>query len=112
MLFAGSILLGVLISPVWAALPCGTPLFFGVFLRADTTPIPPRPPGPTKGIRDAMAGECNGQETSENFVLKWGNDAPPSDDEVAQIMEALETSWHHELNVMDHARPYLSLIHI
>ena len=53
-----------------------------------------------------MSGVCNGTEVSDNFILKWGLDAPPADDEVELIMEALETSWNHQLEIMGHAAPY------
>jgi hypothetical protein len=89
-----------------AATVCGTPAFFDTFVQATPKPLPPRPPSPFKGIRDAQSGVCSGQEVSENFVLKWGGDSPPATDEIDQIMEALETSWQHELNVMNHAHPY------
>ena len=93
-------------TPVLAGLPCGTPALIDTFTQTTPKILPPRPPSPSKGIRDAQAGVCSGQETSENFVLKWGGDAVPATSEIDQIMDALETSWQHELNVMNHAHPY------
>ena len=79
---------------------------FDEFIGVDPKVLPPRPPNAEKGIRDAMTGVCNGEITSDNFVLKWGYDRAPADDEIEQIMAALETSWQYQLNVMAHARPY------
>ena len=79
---------------------------FDAFIESSPTPHPPRPPSDSKGIRDAMSGICNGTEISENFILKWGLEAPPADDEIDLIMEALETSWDHQLDIMGHAAPY------
>ena len=53
-----------------------------------------------------MSGVCTGTEVSENFILKWGLDAPPADHEIDLIIEALETSWDHQLDIMGHAAPY------
>jgi len=79
---------------------------FDAFIASTPAPLPPRPPSDEKGVRDAMSGVCTGIEMSENFILKWGLDAPPADGEIALIMEALETSWDHQLDIMGHAAPY------
>jgi len=84
---------------------CGTPEFLDMTLASVPMELPPPPPSPTKAIREAH-GACAGSEASENFVLKWGSDAPPTSDEVEQILVALERAWDSELNVMDHAHPY------
>ncbi len=85
---------------------CGTLDHFDVFTESQPLALPPRPPSALKGTRDAMAGVCVGQEISDNFVLKWGLDAPPADDEVFLIMESLEASWSHQLDIMGHTAPY------
>jgi len=79
---------------------------FDQFIDAVPTPMPPRPPNASKGVRDAMSGVCTGEERSDNFVLKWGTAQVPSDDNIQKIMESLETSWQYQLNVMGHAHPY------
>ena len=89
-----------------AATKCGTLAFFEDFVHVVPQSRPPRPPSPFKDTRDAQTGVCSGIEVSENFVLKWGGDAPPATDEIDQIIAALETSWQHELNIMNHAHPY------
>ena len=86
-------------------LPCGTPQRFDEFLGVTPKEMPLRPPQASKGIRDSMPGVCSGQMTSENFVLKWGSAQAPATSEMEQVMAALETSWQHQLNVMEHAHP-------
>lgn len=101
-----SLFMLLLVGQAQASLPCGTMEKFDEFIATSPVPAPPRPPSDAKGVRDAMSGVCNGTEISDNFILKWGLDAPPADDEIALIMDALETSWRHQLEVMGHASPY------
>jgi hypothetical protein len=89
-----------------AGLPCGTMAQFDDFIGSTPEALPPRPPSDEKGVRDAMSGVCNGTEVSDNFILKWGLDAPPADDEVELIMASLEDSWNHQLEIMGHSAPY------
>ena len=96
----------LLVGQAQAGLLCGTMDRFEDFIASSPRVLPPRPPSDAKGVRDAMSGVCNGTEVSDNFILKWGLDAPPADDEVELIMEALETSWNHQLEIMGHAAPY------
>ena len=96
----------LLLGQAQRGLPCGTMDRFEDFIASSPRALPPRPPSDAKGVRDAMSGVCNGTEVSDNFILKWGLDAPPADDEVELIMEALETSWNHQLEIMGHAAPY------
>jgi hypothetical protein len=90
---------------------CGTPEFLDMTLASVQMAVPPLPPGPTKGTREAH-GACAGSATSENFTFKWGADAPPSPDEIEQILVALERAWDTELNEMEHAHPYGSDSHL
>ena len=98
--------LWVLSFEVAAETRCGTPAFFDDFIGVAPKVLPPPPPSPSKAIRDAQPGVCSDQEVSENFVLKWGPDAVPATDEIRQIIAALEASWQHELNIMNHSHPY------
>jgi hypothetical protein len=90
---------------------CGTPEFLDMTLASVQLDVPPPPPGPAKGTREAH-GACAGSDISENFILKWGANAPPNPDEVEQILLALERSWDSELNVMGHAQPSGSDTHL
>ena len=93
------------------SLPCGTPSLLSKTLSSTPVPYPVPPPNPTKAMREAH-GTCAGSEASENFVLKWGSEAPPSAGEIDEILEALERSWDTELNTMDHAHPWGSDTHL
>ena len=81
------------------SLPCGTPALLSKTLSSTPVPYPPPPPSPAKAMREAH-GACAGSEASENFVLKWGSEAPPSAGEVDEILEAFERSWDTELNTI------------
>ena len=93
------------------ALPCGTPALLSKTLASTPTPYPVPPPSPVKDSREAH-GACAGSEASENFILKWGSEAPPSRAEIDAILEAFERSWDTELNVMDHAHPWGTDTHL
>lgn len=90
---------------------CGTPALLEQTLASQPMPYPAPPPSPVKESREAH-GACAGSEASENFVLKWGSEAPPTATEVDQILAALERSWDTELNIMDHAHPWGSDTHL
>jgi hypothetical protein len=105
--FASLLCLSAFFSePVFAErLPCGTPERISEFIDVQPSSMPPLPPSPTKGEREAH-GVCSSMQVSDNFVLKWGGDAPPASTDVSLIMAALETSWQRELNEMGHEHPW------
>jgi hypothetical protein len=94
-----------------SALECGTPAFFEDIRRAVPQPAVTPPPTSGKAEREAHGG-CAGSHTTDNFIVKWGQDAPPAEADLDLIVSALETAWQYQLNQMDHAHPYGSDTHL
>jgi len=91
--------------PTDVAGPCGTLAYLEDTLQADPKPMPPRPPSSDKGEREAH-GSCANSQESDNFVLKWGNDASVSGLAVSQMLSAFEFSWSEQVSAMGHPSPY------
>jgi MYXO-CTERM domain-containing protein len=85
--------------------PCGTLNFLDETLAAQPAPLPPRPPSTDKGEREAH-GTCANTASSDNFVLKWGDDASVSGIAVTQLLDAFEFSWAQQIDSMGHPPPW------
>jgi len=66
--------------------------------------VPPRPPSTDKEEREAN-GTCANSQSSENFVLKWGNNDSVSSTAVNEMLQAFEFSWAQEIGRMGHTAP-------
>ena len=84
--------------------PCGTPQLLEETLAAVVPQVPIRPPGTEKAERDAN-GVCANSASSDNFVLKWGNEATVSSLAVQDMLQAFEFSWSELVNDMGHPAP-------
>ena len=87
-----------------APLPCGT-----IDRLPDQPPLlafdPLPPPGGTLLVRDPFGNDYDDFELSEHFVLKWGDEADPTRDQITGTLEALEHAWELALEDMAFDRP-------
>lgn len=82
----------------------------GMMLFGPTLPAPlPNTAGDrafaSKGQRDAF-GDPPNQQASDNFVVKWGDDGAVDVDDIADLLEAFETTWSVEVTTMGHVPPH------
>ncbi len=63
-----------------------------------------RSPLPELGVRDPYG--LPNQESSEHFVLLWGDDRSPSQSQIDNVLEAFETAWSNHIDSMGMPAPY------
>ena len=91
-------------AATWQA-PCGTAMHLDLSLpRPLLSPPGFPPPSSQKGNRDAI-GEYPHEQSSENFVMKWGNNGNVDSDDVTQILQAFEQSWDYEIETLNLPAP-------
>jgi len=85
--------------------PCGTMERLQTTLQAVPIAMPPRPPSVDKGERDAH-GVCANSASSDNFVLKWGDEESVSSTAVTEMLQAFEFTWSQQVTQMAHPAPF------
>ncbi|MDP6931447.1 MAG: DUF6055 domain-containing protein [Myxococcota bacterium] len=86
-------------------LRCGLPSLLGELPRTRVPPTaPPVDRGEGKEERDAL-GSFPNLMTSENFVVKWGEDGDVDEEDVEALLEAFEVGWAFEVEDLGHAPP-------
>ena len=83
---------------------CGTPLLQPPLPTLVPYPAVPRPPDAAKGERDA-GGAFPNSARSDNFVVKWGDDASVDEADVDALLDAFESAWAVEVLDMGHPPP-------
>ena len=83
--------------------PCLTMLLLPQTLQDHPQPSEPPPPGMGKAGRDVYA--LTNEALSENFAVRWGEDGSVDEEDVALVLEALETSWAVEVTELGMPQP-------